>query len=92
MLHIRSEVKCSSAGRCDRIFQYEIYSLLRMLGYPVRRGAGTSDAGGIASFSDLDRVKAVTGGRIDVTIGSALSIYGGPLRYEDVLTYFRTLR
>ena len=49
-------------------------------------------AGGIASFSDLDRVKAVTGGRVDVTIGSALSIYGGPLPYEDVLTYFRTLR
>ncbi len=34
-------------------------------------------AGGARSLDDLERVKALSGGRVDLTIGSALDIFGG---------------
>tara|TARA_B110000503_G_scaffold127531_1_gene197381 strand:- start:3171 stop:4052 length:882 start_codon:yes stop_codon:yes gene_type:complete len=37
----------------------------------------TTYAGGARSLADLDRVKALSEGRIDLTIGSALDIFGG---------------
>ena len=53
------------------------------------RGIPVTYAGGISSFEDLDRIRTISGGAVDVTIGSSLSIYGGPLPYEDVLSWFR---
>lgn len=44
-------------------------------------------AGGVSSFDDLDILKEAGNGRIDVTIGSALDIFGGTMRYQDVLKY-----
>lgn len=44
-------------------------------------------AGGAASLDDLDRVKRLGAGRVDLTIGSALDIFGGDVRYEDVLAW-----
>ena len=44
-------------------------------------------AGGVASFQDLRELKRLGRGRIDVTIGSALDIFGGNMRYEDVLAF-----
>lgn len=46
-------------------------------------------AGGIRTFDDLDRIREISEGSVDVTIGSALSLYGGTLPYADVLRYFR---
>ena len=34
-------------------------------------------AGGARSLEDLERVKRLSGGRVDLTIGSALDIFGG---------------
>jgi len=34
-------------------------------------------AGGARNISDLDRVKQLSGGKVDLTIGSALDIFGG---------------
>ena len=51
------------------------------------RGFPMTYAGGISSFSDLDSIFTLTGGAMDVTIGSSLSIYGGPLDYKAVLRY-----
>jgi len=34
-------------------------------------------AGGGRNLQDLDRVKELSGGRVDLTIGSALDIFGG---------------
>ncbi len=42
-------------------------------------------AGGIGSFEDLRRLKALGRNRINATIGSALDLFGGPMAYEDVL-------
>lgn len=44
-------------------------------------------AGGVRSFADLEKLNATGGGRIDVTIGSALDLFGGPLPYRDVVDY-----
>jgi phosphoribosylformimino-5-aminoimidazole carboxamide ribotide isomerase len=42
-------------------------------------------AGGVKNLSDLDRVKILGQDRVDLTIGSALDIFGGDLAYQDVL-------
>jgi len=48
----------------------------------------TTYAGGVTSLADLDRIRTGGRGRIDVTVGSALDIFGGSgLRYRDVVAY-----
>ncbi len=49
-------------------------------------------AGGIHSFSDLDELSKKGNGRLDATIGSALSLFGGPMEFEKVLAYFENLK
>ena len=44
-------------------------------------------AGGAAALADLDRVKALGRGRVDLTIGSALDVFGGDIPYADVLAW-----
>ena len=44
-------------------------------------------AGGAKALDDLDRVKALGGGRVDLTIGSALDIFGGDVPYQDVVLW-----
>jgi len=47
-------------------------------------------AGGAKSLADLEEVTRVGGGRIDLTIGSALDIFGGTgVRYEEVVAFNR---
>jgi phosphoribosylformimino-5-aminoimidazole carboxamide ribotide isomerase len=46
-------------------------------------------AGGIRSLADLDRVSALGKGRVDATVGSSLDIFGGSLRYDDVVAWHR---
>jgi phosphoribosylformimino-5-aminoimidazole carboxamide ribotide isomerase len=50
-------------------------------------------AGGANSLGDLETVETFGKGRIDLTIGSALDIFGGRgVRYEDVLNFTRATR
>jgi len=44
-------------------------------------------AGGVRNLEDLERVKELGGGKVDLTIGSALDIFGGDLKYEDVMEW-----
>ena len=44
-------------------------------------------AGGVASFDDMDTVREIGKGHIDVTIGSALSIFGGDMDFQEVVDY-----
>ncbi len=59
-------------------------SLLGML-YKNKCDHTLTYAGGIRSFSDIDRLDTLSGGRINFTIGSALDIFGGELKYSDVV-------
>jgi phosphoribosylformimino-5-aminoimidazole carboxamide ribotide isomerase len=48
----------------------------------------TTYAGGVATMADLERIRVSGLGRIDVTVGSALDIFGGSgLCYQDVVAY-----
>ncbi len=52
----------------------------------------TTYAGGASSLTDLEEVTRLGQGRIDLTIGSALDIFGGSgVRYEDVVAFNRRL-
>ena len=52
----------------------------------------TTYAGGASSLQDLEEVTHIGKGRIHLTIGSALDIFGGTgVRYEDVVAYNRRI-
>jgi len=46
-------------------------------------------AGGAKSLDDLESVYQRGNGRIHLTIGSALDIFGGTLKYEDCVAFNR---
>lgn len=61
--------------------ELELVDLLSKASIPV------TYAGGIADFKDLENLKARGRGRVDVTVGSALDIFGGNMPYEEVLSF-----
>ena len=44
-------------------------------------------AGGVSSFNDLEKVKTLGKDHVDVTIGSALDLFGGTMKYKEILKY-----
>ncbi|CAH0474630.1 unnamed protein product [Peronospora belbahrii] len=46
-------------------------------------------AGGASSLDDLDFVERIGKGKVDLSIGSALDIFGGDICYEDVVAWDR---
>ncbi|XP_050380124.1 1-(5-phosphoribosyl)-5-[(5-phosphoribosylamino)methylideneamino] imidazole-4-carboxamide isomerase, chloroplastic isoform X3 [Argentina anserina] len=44
-------------------------------------------AGGVTVVADLERIKLAGLGRVDVTVGSALDIFGGNLPYKEVIAW-----
>ena len=44
-------------------------------------------AGGASRIEDLDRVDELGQGRVDLTIGSALDIFGGSVSYVKVASW-----
>ena len=49
-------------------------------------GVPVTYAGGVGSYDDLREIMKLTDGRIDVTIGSALDIFGGRLELSKILS------
>lgn len=49
-------------------------------------------AGGARSLADLEEVTRIGRGRIDLTIGSALDIFGGDVPYTECVAFNRRLR
>ncbi|MCM3631904.1 phosphoribosylformimino-5-aminoimidazole carboxamide ribotide isomerase [Paenibacillus camelliae] len=49
----------------------------------------TTYAGGARSLEDIELFHSISKGRLGLTIGSALSIFGGNLLYEQVLDVFK---
>ena len=71
-------------GRCEGIDQ----ELVVMLG--GWRGRPVTYAGGVRSLEELALVQELSGGAVDVTIGSALDLFGGSLiRYADCVAFNR---
>lgn len=46
-------------------------------------------AGGVRSYEDLFLLQKLGGGRLNVTVGSALDLFGGPLEWRKVLSICR---
>ena len=59
--------------------------LVRILGSYM--GNPVTYAGGIKDFADLELIKREGRNRVDVTVGSALDLFGGPMEFERVLGY-----
>ena len=73
-------------GQCCGIDQELVASLGQWSPIPA------TYAGGANSLADLEAVTRLGQGRIDLTIGSALDIFGGSgVRYEDVVAFNRRL-
>jgi phosphoribosylformimino-5-aminoimidazole carboxamide ribotide isomerase len=51
----------------------------------------TTYAGGARSIEDLEIFNKLTKGKLDITIGSALDIFGGDLPYKDVVAFCKQL-
>ena len=49
-------------------------------------------AGGVHDFHDLDLLKKLGRGKVDVTIGSALDLFGGRMSFEEVLEYMNKVK
>lgn len=52
-------------------------------------GIPVTYAGGVHSYEDLLLLKELGRGRVNVTVGSALDLFGGTLKFEDVLAVCR---
>lgn len=44
-------------------------------------------AGGVGNFSDLEKIHIIGNNKLNVTVGSALSIFGGSMDYDEVIDY-----
>ena len=48
-------------------------------------------AGGGKNIGDLDKVKQLSHGRVDLTIGSALDVFGGRgVKFDDCIAWNKT--
>ncbi len=46
-------------------------------------------AGGVHTFEDMEEIADLGEGKVNVTIGSALDLFGGKLKYKEVLKFVR---
>lgn len=56
------------------------------------QGIPITYAGGVKNLEDLKKLQEIGEGKIDVTIGSSLSIFGGTLDFGEVVSYCRKLQ
>ena len=69
-------------GKCMGVDRRLIHLLAQTTPVPV------TYAGGVASMADLDLIKETGKGNLDVTVGSALDIFGGTgLQYKEVVEF-----
>lgn len=66
-------------GKSSGIETELVEKLSGLEGFPI------TYAGGVGTFSDLQKLKEKGCGRIDVTIGSALDLFGGSMAFQQVL-------
>ena len=69
-------------GKCQGIDSVLVEFLGKYSPLPV------TYAGGVTSLSDLDTIKSISLGKVDVTIGSGLDLFGGALvKYKDCVSW-----
>lgn len=68
-------------GKRNGIEEELLKELAKWQGIPI------TYAGGVQNLEDLKKINEIGAGKIDVTIGSALSLFGGTLDFEEVVDY-----
>ena len=58
-------------------------SLAKLLG--EYNGHPVTYAGGVGSMEDIQNLKMAAGGKVDVTVGSALDLFGGTIPFEKLI-------
>ena len=58
--------------------------LVKLLG--KWEGIPITYAGGVGDYDDVMSIKEIGNDKLNVTVGSALDLFGGPLNYETVLS------
>jgi phosphoribosylformimino-5-aminoimidazole carboxamide ribotide isomerase len=88
------------AASCDEFLVHaaDVEGLCRGVDFELARNLAkwspipATYAGGANSLRELEEITRISGGRIHLTIGSALDIFGGTgVRYDDVVRFNRTL-
>ena len=92
-VRISHEVLDELSGYCDEFLVHAAdvegraagveEELVRLLG--AWEGIPVTYAGGVGSYEDLGTLRRLGQNRLDVTVGSALDLFGGPLSYRKVL-------
>ncbi len=71
-------------GLCQGIDEELVARLGRWSGLPM------TYAGGVANMADIERVRDASGGAVDVTVGSALDLFGGSgVNYDELVRWNR---
>ena len=68
-------------GKCHGIETELVRQLAQYDGLPL------TYAGGVGSFDDLAQLKELGRSKINVTIGSALDLFGGSMKLDEVLKF-----
>lgn len=95
---VTSELMDRLSGYCDEFLIHAVdvegksngieEELAQLLGEWCRKGQmPVTYAGGVRGMEDLKLLKELGGGRLNVTIGSALELFGGSIKWEDVLEF-----
>jgi len=99
-LEINRETLCKLSLECDEFLIHAAdvegkrsgieESLVVLLGaFQKETGFPVTYAGGVHSLRDLDLIRELSGGRMDVTVGSALTLFGGDLELSELSKYCR---
>ena len=83
------------AGYCDEFLIHGVDSEGKRAGFEkdiVSLLGNTEDirsvyAGGISSLADIEAIRFLGRGNVDFTVGSALDLFGGSIRFEDIAVY-----
>ena len=97
-LEISMESLCLLSGSCDEFLIHAAdvegkrsgieEDLVLILGeFMNKSGFPVTYAGGVHSVNDLDRIRSLSGGLMDVTVGSALTLFGGDLELAEFTKY-----
>lgn len=70
-------------GKASGIAKELVALLAKWDGIPI------TYAGGVGNFNDLKKLKEIGQAKLDVTIGSALDLFGGAMKFTEVLDYIQ---
>lgn len=95
MVELTAQVLDELSGCCDEFLIHAVDVEGKSAGIeePVAKMLGdwgkrpVTYAGGVHSFADLEKLKILGKNRVDVTIGSALDLFGGDMAFQEVLAY-----